>query len=257
MSYVRQCAEGHRAEGNEDYCFTCGAQVSNVEVADVPIVRTIQAPTLLGTQVAQGTQWTSNYQGVQYVSDTRVGSGSAPVIPVSYGAAKPPKDILKIVRIVAGIIPLLFLASIVIDGVFGISTGRGRSVDSPTSIETTLDNTATANQGAWEPRSFDEILADADTSANIQISNESAPAGEAQRAVSELEYLHFENLAVGDVSGSGFGENSVLYSANYANTAAAVAAILNIPTEAIHEASLPDGTDVTVVLINQLELVGD
>ncbi|WP_162616442.1 LytR C-terminal domain-containing protein [Xylanimonas allomyrinae] len=101
------------------------------------------------------------------------------------------------------------------------------------------------------------LLQAADTGALVRVLNDGGPAGEAGRGRDALAAKGFTNLEATNypAGGSGVTETTIWYAANRGDTAAAVAAILGVPSDHVVQQTVRSG-DVVVVVKSALTPVG-
>ncbi|WP_069387809.1 LytR C-terminal domain-containing protein [Cellulosimicrobium cellulans] len=100
------------------------------------------------------------------------------------------------------------------------------------------------------------LMAVADPSAYVRVLNDGGPTGAAGSGKEALDARGFTNVEADDYPGdSGATGNVIWYTANRADTAAAIAAILGIPAEQVSEQALRSG-DVMVVLTTEVTPAG-
>lgn len=147
-------------------------------------------------------------------------------------------------------------------GADGSDDGEGSDdgTDGTGDEDGTEDGADDGTEGTDDGSETDDIaslLAVADTGAHVRVLNDGGPAGEAGSGKAALDGQGFTNVEAADypAGGSGVSVNTIWYTADRADTAAAVAAVLGIPAENVSEQALRSG-DVMVVIKGDLPGAG-
>ncbi|PZR54091.1 hypothetical protein DNL40_03895 [Xylanimonas oleitrophica] len=104
-------------------------------------------------------------------------------------------------------------------------------------------------EGAEPGQDIQALVAAGSTSAQIRVLNDKGPSGEAAKGSEALAAYGFTNLEATNypAGGSGTSDTVVWYNEGRSDTAAAVAAILGIPSENVSQQNVRNG-DVVVVI---------